>query len=362
MQCPLCRAETILSQVPSVKNSEKVMQYLNNVNVSECDRHELPLTYLCRTCNDNKPICIYCYYNDHDITHELYLCSSKNDNDNKVIESVYNEINKLKNEIINKQNKITNVNDKINEVNKIRNDNIMFLNKLITYLKNKYNDIINKLNQYKQTLYSDINEINHQINQLRYYKHKQQEQFPMMCDTITKIEINAITQSCFSNIINDINYTPSASSKEKKFTVVYDNYPSMLGQNICIIHQVIYIDTIKFAVCFFPNGNKSNPNYQGKHVSIYLYILDPLDNKSSITLQMKIEMLTDDIFGVNESKTAIPTFNRNRICAGWLNYCEIDKIKNNKFITPNGQLQFNIYIQILDISSFINNEVLSLSN
>lgn len=357
MQCPLCRAETILSQVPSVKNTEKVMQYLNDVNVSECAYHELPLTYLCRTCNNNKKMCIYCYYNDHDITHELYLCSARDDDDNVIeSESVYNEINKLKNEIINKQNKIINVNNKIDEVNNIRNDNIMFLNKLIMYLKNEYNDIINKLNQYKQTLHSDINDINNQINELRYYQRKQQEQFPKMCDTLSKIKINAITQSCLSNIINYF------TTKEKKFTIVYDNYPSMLDQNICIIHQIIYIDTIKLAVCFFPNGNKSNPNCQGNHVSIYLYILNHFDSNSSITLQMKIEMLTDDIFGVNESKTAVYTFNRNCMCAGWLNYYEIDKIKNNKFITPDGQLQFNIYIQILNISSFINNELLSLSN
>ena len=350
MQCPLCRKETRLYQIPTVYNSEKAMRYLNEVKVEACERHELPLTYFCPTCDSNKPMCIYCYYYNHDNTHQLFLCSSKdnNNNNNKAFQSVYEDICKLKQEIQNKQGQISNVNDKIEEVNAIRNDYISFLNKLITYFNNKYNDIIDKLNAHKQTLQSEIESFNNQIKHLTYYQRKQRNNLPL---SLSKIEIDATTHSCLSNI-KAMNYF-----EEKKFTIVYDNLPSMFNKDICIVHKVIYIDLLKLAVCFFPSGNSPN---KGESISIYLYILNTLDKTSSITLNMKIEMLTDDIYGVNYSKETKCTFTRERVAAGWLNYCEIDYINTKKFLTRDGQLQFNFYIQILDISSLIQSELHSL--
>jgi hypothetical protein len=292
------------------------MKYLNEVEVDECDRHEqLPLAYFCSTCNDNKPMCIYCYYYDHDITHQLHSYSYSSN-------EINNDIHKLKAEIVNKQKEIASINDKITEVQCIRNDNITFFNKVIKYMNCKYNEILCKLNEYKNKLQLEIESFDKQIKKLMYYQSKQRNNVSTVSLSLSTMinEFNAITCSCFSNG-NDMNFF-----EEKKFSIVYDNFLSMLGKDIRITHKGIYIDTIKLAVIFFPNGNSAIS--QGKNVSIYLYILNPLNNKSTIKLKMRIEMLTDDISGMNYSKEATCTFKHESRAAGWMDYCTFDYIKN----------------------------------
>lgn len=268
-------------------------------------------------------------------------------------------MNNLKRDYAHKQSQLANVDNKINEVNAVRNDNISFFNKLITYFNKNYDEIIDKLSSYRKQLINEMNEIDRKLNRERdacrsgnfnvnsLLNEYQMSNVVVNADTV---EFNAVTCSCLSR------FSQMDMFSEKKITVVYENCKELFENNKCYVQKVIYVDMIKLAVCFFPKGNSGEFE---EYTSIYLYVLHPFNNGEHIALNFKFEMLSDDGNESHYEKESEYVFNHQNKAAGWKNFCRIEDLvsssndKKSKFINENGDLVFNIYITIVDISSFM---------
>ena len=132
--------------------------------VKDCIKHNLPLSFCCTTCNKEQPLCIECFYLEHDQAHTIYprtiLKLNKHNSTIKFIQQIETQYQEY-------IRKIDEINNKINEISNIRDTNITFINKIEASIKNRFKYILNVLFEQRNRIQNVSKELLSVIYQLR---------------------------------------------------------------------------------------------------------------------------------------------------------------------------------------------------
>ena len=114
--------------VSIVTKSSEIANLLNNISISICDKHEQSLCYYCSTCNNQQPLCIQCYFHNHDITHQLLPLTS-NPNHKRMSDLVCT-VFRLQTKYNNKEQELYVINSKIESIKQNKEYNIAMLTRI----------------------------------------------------------------------------------------------------------------------------------------------------------------------------------------------------------------------------------------
>ena len=331
-----------------VDKSSQVL--LNNILTETCDKHEQPLYYYCSTCNDQKPLCIQCYFNDHNITHQLLPL--KNASNHKRISDLVSTMHRLQTAYVTKEQELSIIDNKIESIRQNKDYNITMLTKMQNAFEMYCKEIISELLLYKESIVKEMEAIDNEIKQLRNIDSNNDIGENNNKETLneqinTNIHINAIMKEQLNQIdISDV-------YKERTFVINYDNCRALMNKEVCIINKVIHLDFMKLAVYLYPNGILYG---RGNNISLYLKVLNTFPENTKIEIEFTFEIINPSNNKNNYSNKTKAIFNKNVQSKGWHRFYPINDLCRNNFFNENGDLTIKCsirYININDILKFI---------
>ena len=339
-----------------VNQSSKIANLLNNISIEICDKHEQPLQYYCSTCNNQQPLCIQCYYHNHDITHQLLpLTNAPN---HKKISDLVSTVFLLQTSYTNKEQELSLLDNKIELIKQNKDYNITMLTKIQHAFERYCKEIISELLLYKESIVKEMEVIDNEIKQLRnmYYNNdnngiEENNSKENVNEQInTNLNINAIMKSQLNQIdVCDI-------YKKRVFVINYNNCRELMNKNVCIINKVIHLDFMKLAIYLYPNGILSG---KGNNVSLYLKVLNTFPENTKLEIEFTFEIVSpsktnDNNKNYSNKTTAI--FNKNVCSKGWSCFYPINNLYKNNFFNEKGDLTLKCYVRyinIIDILKYI---------
>lgn len=267
------------------------------------------------------------------------------------IPSILSHLSSLKQQHSTKQTLLQEISSKIDEVNNIKNDNISFLRKVTYVMERKYDKIIQDLLSYKQNIETDMKYIEAQIEELceGCWKGKVIDENKVKYD-LNEIKMNGIMKMKLSL------FDGMELFKKQEFKVEFERCKEMLGKDLLVMYNKIYVDLLKVAVCFFPNGNMEGKN---EYVSLYLYVLNDIPEGEAVVLKINFSMLGEK--EKNYEKNFYSMFTREEKCKGIMRFYKIKDLEKDGFINKDGTLCLIFGISFIKINPIIKNEINKLN-
>ena len=339
--------------VSIVTKSSEIANLLNNISISICDKHEQSLCYYCSTCNNQQPLCIQCYFHNHDITHQLLPLTS-NPNHKRMSDLVCT-VFRLQTKYNNKEQELYVINSKIESIKQNKEYNIAMLTRIQQAFEIQCKEIIKELLLYKESVVKEMEGIANEIKQLKNMygnnnnidNNNNTINVNKQINTNMNININAIMKS-------QLNRIDMCDIYEKRvFVINYDNCKALMNKDVCIINKVIHLDFMKLEVHLYPNGILSG---KGNNISLYLKVLNAFPENSKIEIEFTIEMInpsTTNGKNNNYSNKTKAIFNKNVHSKGWSCFYPINDLYKNNFFNENGDLTLKCYIRYININDIL---------
>ena len=259
---------------------------------------------------------------------------------------------------------IEEIEDQIKHLEKMKINSINLLRKINDNIIKRYDNLINQLNNSKvniSTGISKINELNLQLVDIRnnYSSRKGNDDGISLDDKVSTLWKYIIGyQKEINRNINSINQSKMSDIKEimdyKKLTFEVDNYLNIMKQKEYIsekINSPFYeIDFLSWCVRFFPFGTS---DAQNKYISLFVGLISSENDYMKYEYEYKFELV--NYSGKNNYvKNCVNEFRKNDAFKGYNKFYNIDKLEEEGFIGPNGQITINCYIKPRNFYVFIN--------
>ena len=243
---------------------------------------------------------------------------------------------------------IEEIEDQIKHLEKMKINSINLLRKINDNIIKRYDNLINQLNNSKvniSTGISKINELNLQLVDIRnnYSSRKGNDDGISLDDKVSTLWKYIIGyQKEINRNINSINQSKMSDIKEimdyKKLTFEVDNYLNIMKQKEYIsekINSPFYeIDFLSWCVRFFPFGTS---DAQNKYISLFVGLISSENDYMKYEYEYKFELV--NYSGKNNYvKNCVNEFRKNDAFKGYNKFYNIDKLEEEGFIGPNGQI------------------------